>query len=591
MSVGMAPAPWSAALGLLAPAGRRPLAALAALGAAQAVLPLAGLVALQHLLDAVAAGLAGTLEPARALTAVGAATAAAAAVALLTSLVQSGVALTSEACGRTLADATVQRVQEHAAALDLGDFDQPQVHDLLQRAGAEAASRPVRLLQDGLALLVAAVGMLAMAGWLLRVEPWLPLLVAAAAVPTAFARRRHADQRLAWQQANVGAQREVGYLGAVLTGRASAADVRLLGAAGFFAARLAALRGRLRDSLAALARRREGTEIAVATLRSVGLFAAWYVLAQRALAGELSLGGLVLHAQAAQRTQHAVRDLLGALAVLREHRRFLRPVVDLLGRRPTVVGTPPLATPPPGPPRLSAAGVAFRYPETARDALSDLTFEIAAGERVAIVGANGSGKSTLLRLLARLYDPTAGAITAQGIDLRRVDPVAWRARIAALPQDGSLYELSVRENLALGLPHAPSARALEQVLAAVGLVDTVAALPNGLDTVCSRRVPGGVDWSHGQAQRLLLARVLLRPADLVLLDEPFAGLDAASAARLVDYLQQLPRATTWVLAEHRLEYLRLCDRVLVLHAGRLVRAGSAAALQDPDLLGADGSGT
>lgn len=589
MSVGSVPAPWAATVRLLVPAGWARLLGLAAVGCVQALLPLAGLIAMQRLIDAVAAGVAGSLGPAQALQAAGAATAAAAAVALLGSLAQAWLALSSEACGRALADATVQRVQEHAARLDLLDFDRPQCHELLQRATAEAASRPVRLVQDGQAALVATVGMLTMAGWLLRVEPWLPLLVAAAAAPTAFARRRHADLRLAWQQANLGAQRDVGYLGAVLTGRSTAAEVRLLGAARWFADRLAVLRAGLRRSLASLARRRERAEIVVATLRSAGLFAAWFLLAQRALAGELSLGELVLHAQAAQRTQHGVRDLLGALAGLREHRRFLKPVVDLLDRRATVVGTPVLVAPPPGPPSLAAARVVFRYPDAARDALSELTFAIAAGERVAIVGANGSGKSTLLRLLARLYDPTAGTISAQGIDLRRIDPEAWRARLSVLPQDGSLYELTIRENLALGLPQPPSPAAIDRVLAAVGLKDTIAQLPQGLDTACSRRLPGGVDWSHGEARRLLLARALLRAADLVLLDEPFASLDAQSAARLADHLQQLPRDATWVVVDHRVEHLRFCDRVLVLRAGRLAGAGTPSALAGLGLPDADGS--
>ncbi len=303
MAMSAAPVPWSAAWPLLCLAGRRPLFAQAGLAVVQALLPFAGLLAMQHLIDAVAAGLAGRSTPADALAAATLATLAAGLVAFTGSALRSFAAVLSENHGRALTDALVLRVQTHAANLDLAEFDRPAFHDLLQKAGAEASQRPVRLVQDGLAVLVAGVGLLTMGLWLTRVAIWLPVLVAAAALPIAFVRARHARERLAWQDQNVGVQRDAGYAGAVLTGRATSKDVRLLDLAIPFGTRLAALRAKLRGSLAELARRRARGELGVTTLASAGLFAAYYVLARTALAGGLSLGELVLQAQAAQRAQ------------------------------------------------------------------------------------------------------------------------------------------------------------------------------------------------------------------------------------------------------------------------------------------------
>lgn len=572
------PVGWRPAWDLVSQAGRSRLLAQALLATAQAALPVAGLVAMQRLIDAVANGLAGHATADAALRDATLATALAGAVAFFGNALRGVSTVVAETHGRALADAATSQVQEHASQLDLAEFDRPDFHALLQRAGAEASQRPVRLVQDGIALLVAGLGLAAMAWLLAGVAFWLPVLVAAASLPLAWVRSRHARLRVDWQERHVGDQRDIGYAGAVLTGRATAKDVRTLRLQRFWAERLARLRGGLRDSLRLLAGRRGRDELIVHTISSVGLFAAYYVLAREALAGGLTLGGLVLQAQAAQRAQNGVRDLLAALAGVHEHRLFLRPVVEFLALRPHLVATPPPVAPPPGPLALAARDLGFRYPEADRDALHALQFDIAPGERIAIVGPNGSGKSTLVKLLARLYAPTCGALLGSGADLRHVDPVAWRTRLAVLLQDAALFELTVRENLVLGHePPAPDDE-LWRVLAVVGLAERVRALPQALDTMCSRRHAGGVEWSTGEARRLLLARALAQRADLLLLDEPFLALDGALAASLARFLAARPRGATVVVVDHRPQAIRWVDRVLLLDGGRLVACGAPADL-------------
>lgn len=578
MSQRTGPASWSAAFGLVALAGRSGPVAQAGLAAVQAVLPLAGLVAMQRLIDAVAAGLAGRLPAEVALRDATLATVLAGVVAFLGNALRGVSSLVGETHGRALSDAVTLRVQQQAATLDLAAFDRPAFHELLQRAGAEASQRPVRLLQDALAVLVAGLGLVTMVWLLAGVSWWLPGLVAATAVPIALVRRRHGQQRADWQAAHLGEQRDVGYAGAVLTGRATAKDVRTLALQGFWSQRLVALRGGLRQSLRQLAGRRGRDDLLVHTVSSVGLFIAYYVLAKQALAGGLSLGELVLQAQAAQRAQNGVRDLLAALAGVHEHRLFLQPVVDLLALRPALVAAPPPATPPPGPLAIEAAELCFRYPEGRDDVLHGLTFTLGSGERVALVGQNGSGKSTLGKLLARLYAPTGGSLRGNGVDLRHVEPAAWRPRLAVLLQDAALFELTVRENLGLGHAAPPAEARLWQVLEVVGLAARLRALPHGLDTMCSRRHAGGVEWSTGEARRLLLARALAQPADLLLLDEPFLALDGVLAESLAGFLAASPRDRTVLVIDHRPQAIRWVDRVLVLDAGRLVADGPPAEL-------------
>ncbi|HEX6811631.1 MAG TPA: ABC transporter ATP-binding protein [Planctomycetota bacterium] len=573
--------PWRKVLRLCALAGRAGLAAGFALVLAQALLPVLGLFAMQWLVDAVAGGISGAVPADRALSDATTAVAIAAGVALCGSVARSASAVVTETHGRQLADACAARMQEHTARLDLAEFDRASFHDLLHRAGTEASQRPVRLTQDLMALGTAFVSLGAMAVLLARIELWLPLVVGALAVPIAWARARHARLRFEWHERHPQQQREVGYLGSVLTGRATAKDLRALGLQRLFAERLASLRTNLRSSLRALALGRSRDELFVHTLASLGLFGAYLYLGHTALAGALTIGGLVLHAQAAQRAQSSVRDLLGAFAAVGEDRMFLRPLVEFLALEPRLVAAQPVVEPRPGPVEIAARGLGFRYPESSRDALCSVSFTFAPGERIAIVGPNGSGKSTLVKLLCRLYDPTTGSLSVGGIELPHLQPERWRERLAVLLQDATSFELTLRENLRLGhqaVADDAGDAALWQALAVVGLEQRFRELPQGLGTPLSRRLPGGIELSGGEQRRLVLARALAQPADVLLLDEPFAQLDGAAAAQLAAELAARSRAQTIVVVDHRVAAVRWVDRVLLLDAGALVASGRPAEL-------------
>jgi ABC-type multidrug transport system fused ATPase/permease subunit len=579
------PAAWSRTFALLALAGRAVYLVPLALAVLQALLPLLGLLAMRNLVDAVADGMRGTAAAAAAVAAVAFATATAAGVAVAGAALRSLATYFGERRGRVLADAVAARLLDHCARQALVAFDEPAFHRALQLAQGEAAQRPVRLVQDLAAVAAALTQGVTMALVLSFADPWLPLWVAAAALPTAWARRHEARQRFAFQQQQVEPQRELAVRSAALVGRAQAREVRAYGLAAPFLARIAGLRTAANTALAGLLRRRAGRELGAALCASAALFLAYWLLGRAALAGALTLGGLVLHAQACQRVQNALRDLLAAGSAVAEDRLFLVPLVDFLGTaRTQPVGVPASAAPS-GPVTLELRGVSFTHATRAQPLFQALDWQLPAGSRWALVGANGSGKSTLLLLLLRLYDPTTGALLANGIDLRTVPPAAWCAQVGVLFQDSALLELPLREQFAFGCGAAADVAAAWALLEALGLAERVRALPAGLDTVPSARVAGGVVFSAGEQRRLLLVRALLHLGPLLLLDEPFAGLDAASSAALVALLRNRPAGQTVVVADHRPEVLAACAQVAWLAAGRL-RTGSAAALgNDPAFAG------
>ena len=231
--------------------------------------------------------------------------------------------------------------------------------------------------------------------------------------------------------------------------------------------------------------------------------------------------------------------------------------------------------------------MSFTYPGAERPALRGLTLDLPAGRSIAIVGANGAGKTTLVKLLARLYEPDSGRITVDGTDLADLDPAGWRRRLAVIFQDFERYELPARDNLGFGsLALRDDDEALATAVRRAGAEDVVAALPHGLDTVLSRKYPGGVDLSGGEWQKVALARALLAVeggARVLVLDEPTANLDVRAEADLFDNFLELTAACTTVLVSHRFSTVRRADLIYVLDpGGQVVERGTHDELVDRD---------
>ncbi|MEC7584779.1 MAG: ABC transporter ATP-binding protein [Planctomycetota bacterium] len=566
--------PLRQALSLAALAGRGLLVANLSLRVAQAAFPLLGLLAMKMLLDAVAAGM-GSADPDAAFVQVAWAVAFAAGVAAAASLLGAVAGQVGERHSRRVADRCATLLQRHGASLDLLPVEDPANADLLHRAGTEAAQRPVRVVQNLAGLVLAVATLVGMASALATVSLWLPLLAGVAVVPQVLVRLRHVGHLYVWQQRNTEAQREVGYLAGLLLGRGAAKDLRLYELAPALSRDVANRRDRLTDEQLVLQRRRITHESLAEIFAALAMFLAYLYLGAQALAGAMTIGGLVLYVQAVQRSQNGIRDGLLAYGALREDRLFLAHVFRFFALQPRVVAPAQPRDVPQEPVGLTCAQVGFAYPRR-EPVLHSVDLELRPGERVALLGENGAGKSTLVRLLCRLCDPDAGSIRFGDTDLKDLDPVAFRRRLSVLFQDAAGFERTVRQNLVLDGAQVSD----EDLLGSadlVGIGDMIRQLPKGLDTRLGRGFAGGFELSGGQWRRLLLARALIRRSPVLILDEPFAFLDPAARQRLTDSLAQSPRDHILLLVDHRPETLQWVDRVVVLDRGRIVHQGPPAA--------------
>lgn len=548
--------------------GRGLVAANLALRIAQGLLPLLGLVAMQRLVDAVANGLAagpGNADDPASRSAVLAAVLFAAGLGLLGVLLQAIAARCGERHARAVADGLAADLQRHTARLDLDQLETPAVRDLLHRAAAESASRPVRTVQDLAALVVAAVGFVAMVAATGARAPWLPLAVALAVVPQVLARRRHANLRSNWQREHAEAQRQQAYLTGLLLGRPFAKDLRLLGLADAVATRAETEREVLSSAQERLAAKQSTAEAFAQATSTIALFGGYAWLAFAALRQEFSLGMLLLQVQAVQRTQNTLRDLLLAHAALREHATFVEPVLAFLALAPSPRAA--IDALPRGAFAVRIERASYAYPGSPSPVLRELDLHVAEGQRVLVTGGNGAGKSTLVRLLAGLARPQQGRLEIGGAAPSDLSERVRSERVSVAFQDSIGLELALRDNLAFGSEPAGDS-ALRERIRAAGLEPLLAGLPGDFGVRLGRAFTGGLELSGGQWRRLALVRTLIRPCSLLVLDEPFAFLDEPARRALAAHLAMRSRDATIVVVDHRPPMDLGFDRRIELAAGR-----------------------
>jgi ATP-binding cassette subfamily B protein len=316
-------------------------------------------------------------------------------------------------------------------------------------------------------------------------------------------------------------------------------------------------------------------ELLAQSLTVAAVFAAMLFIARRALAGEISVGDVVMYFGAFQRAQDFFRDVLQGLANLYENNLFLGDFVRFLALEPKVANPArPRPFPSPITKGIEFDDVTFSYPGTDRDVLRNVSFTIAPGEHVGLVGENGSGKTTLVKLLCRLYDPSAGAIRIDGVDLRELRVEDLRAQFAVVFQDYAKFLLTARENIWLGNVGLPiGSDAIIDAARRTGADEVIRALPRGYDTMLGRQFENGSDLSVGQWQKLALARAFLRQTPFIILDEPSAALDPRAEAAVFDQFHELARDRTTIFISHRLSTVRHADRILVMVDGQIAEAG------------------
>jgi ATP-binding cassette, subfamily B, bacterial len=557
---------------LVMQSGRRWLLAQIALMVLQSAIPLLALYLLKEIVDTVAAGLTAGGGAGR----LGFLVMLAGGVAILGAALRSMSALVTEVQSLRLSDHVQEILYRKSVEVDLEFYESTEYHDALLRAQAEAPVRPQRVVAAMAQVGQAGLSLLAVTGLLLAFHWILTAALLAAAIPGLFVRTRFSGRLYRWTRGRTQIERVTRYFTTLLTSIDYAKEMRVFGLGDEFRARHRRLRQQLRRERLQLTTRQRMHELAAQTLTVTAVFAAMFFIAQRALAGEISVGDVVMYFGAFQRAQDFFGEILRGMANLYENNLFLADFVRFLALRPTVVDpAQPRPFPSPLVTGIEFDDVTFRYPGTDRDVLKNVTFTIAPGEHIALVGENGSGKTTLVKLLCRLYDPATGAVRMDGVDLREISVDDLRSHFAIVFQDYAKFYLTARENIWLGNVSVPvNSDAIIEAARRTGADEVIRALPNGYDTLLGRQFENGVDLSIGQWQKLALARAFLRQSPIIILDEPSAALDPRAEAAVFDRFDELARDRTAIFISHRLSTVRRADRILVMVDGRIAEAGA-----------------
>jgi ATP-binding cassette, subfamily B, bacterial len=467
-------------------------------------------------------------------------------------------------------------VHAKSTEVDLEYYESAQYHDTFHRAQQEAPIRPTRVLGNLRYLIQNCISIVAIGGLLLWLHWGVVFVLLAAAIPGAFVRVRYAKKMHAWQRQTTPIEREAGYLNGILTKDTYAKEIRLFGLAALFMDRFRHVQSQLLREKVRIVTKKTLAELLTMCCGICVSFGLLIFLALRTMKGLMSLGDLVMFYAAVQRGQALIRQVFNSVGDLYEDNLFLSHLYEFLALNPKLKEpvhpmplTRPLKT------GIVFDHVSFHYPGDERRVLEDIALRIEPGEHVALVGENGAGKSTIAKLLCRLYDPTTGAITLNGIDLRQYATSDRRRAVSVVFQDYARYQLTAGENIWLGNIDVPLDRLhLEPAVTRAGVDAVISKLANGFDTILGKRFEGGQELSAGEWQKIAIARAFLHDGEVVVLDEPSSALDPNAEYEIFERFHQLMKGKTAILISHRLSTVKMVDRVYVVNDGRIVESGT-----------------
>jgi ATP-binding cassette subfamily B protein len=504
-----------------------------------------------------------------------------------------GLAILSDLLGRAngLADSLLAdrfsnnisfRLIKHAATLDLVYFEDPAFHDKLERARKQTVSGRLAVLaslmnigQDFLSLASLSAGLIAF-------NPWLLLLLAAAVIPAFLGETHFTALTYSVYFRYTPQRRELDYIRWLGASVESAKEVKIFGLGDYLADRYKAVSEKLSEENKRVAIQRAAVGSLLNIVSTGGYYAAYISIIARTVEGAISLGTLTFLAGAFSRSRAYIEKILSSVGDMSEQTLYLKDLFDFFEMRP-LIASPAHPIPAPRPIRdgFQFEKVGFAYPGASTNVLNSLDLRIAKGEKIALIGANGAGKTTLVKLLARLYEPTEGRILLDGVDLRDYAVEDLRREIGVIFQDYMRYDLLVKENIGFGNLDLLNDRAAIESAAQKGqAASMIARLPETYDQVVGRRFDGGVNLSGGEWQKIALARAYMRDAQVLILDEPTATLDARAEYEVFLRFAELTQGRTSVLISHRFSTVRMADRILVLSGGEISEQGSHQKLVD-----------
>lgn len=502
---------------------------------------------------------------------------------------QRGQGLVRSLLGARLGTDVNVQILEKALRLDLSFFEDAEFYDKLTRARREASSRPVALLSESFSLVQNVITLLGYAVMLAHFSAWIVLGLLLATLPATLSEMRYSKIAFRIRNWRSPESRKLLYLEYVLANDEHVKEVKLFGIGPHLLARYRTLAESFFEEDKKLAIRRAWLTHAFSLIGTFAFYATYAVLAVAAALSRITLGNLTLYVVSLRQGQQAFQSVLSGIGNLYEHNLYMSNLFSYIelaeanerDQAARVASSRALAAPRPE----AAAGderglrfedVGFRYPGKERWALRHIELTIAPGESIALVGENGAGKTTFVKLLAGLYQPSEGRIVLDGRDLSSWDPEGLRRRFGVLFQDFNKYQLKLRENIGLGsVPHLDDEARIQRAVERGGASELLQALPGGLDAPLGHWFEKGSELSGGQWQKVALARAFMREeADILVLDEPTAALDAASEHAVFERFRELAKGRTTIVISHRFPTVRMAKNIIVLEHGQIVEQGS-----------------
>ena len=471
------------------------------------------------------------------------------------------------------------RVMEHAASLDLLAYEDPAFYDRLERARVQATDR-LYMIQAMGRLIQQVITTITLSVQIMLFSPWLLIMLVVGVLP-AFAGETHfAFLGYAKNFRQTPVRRQLDYLRILGGSKEAAKELRLFGLKNFLTTRFKTLSTKVYEEDVDLARRKAVAGSLLSVIGTAGYYTAYVFAVWKTVAGVFSLGTLTLLANAIREASSNLQQTFSTLSTIADQALFLTDLIAFFEMSPTIASKPnALPAPRPIQRGFEFRNVSFRYPGSSRLILNGLNFYLRPGERVALIGENGEGKTTIVKLLTRLYDPFEGQVLLDGVDLREYNLEDLYREIGVIFQDFMRYEMTARENIAVGrIEQIDNLELIEQSAQKSMADDVVGKLPAGFNQMLGRRFEGGVDLSGGEWQKVALARAYLRDAQVLILDEPTSALDARSEYEVFQRFAELTAGKMALFISHRFSTVRMADRIVVLENGRIAEEGDHDAL-------------
>ncbi len=500
-----------------------------------------------------------------------------------TAMAQRGISLAQSLLRAQLGQRVNVMILEKALTLDLTQFEDSEFYDKLTRARREASSRPLSLVMRTFSLLQNAISLISFSGLLIRFSPWAVVLLLLTGVPAFMAEAKFSGDAFRLFRWRAPESRMQTYLEAVLAREDYAKEVKLFELGRRFLDRYRDIFTRLYKEDRDLTLRRDAWGFGLGLVGTAALYGGYAWIAARTVMGAMSVGQMTMYLMLFRQGQSAVGAALSAVSGAYEDNLYLSNLFEYLEQPVAKASGGIVVGPFPGD-GIRFENVEFVYPGAAAPALSAVDLHVRPGESLALVGQNGSGKTTLIKLLTRLYQPTRGRILLDGLDLREWDESTLRRRIGVIFQDFARYQMLVGENIGAGDVQAFEDENRWRNAAAKGLAaDFIEQLPAGYQTQLGKWFKDGRELSGGQWQKIALARAFMRSdADILVLDEPTAAIDAGAEAEVFEHFRELTRNRIAIVISHRFSTVRMTDQILVLEAGRIVERGSHDSLMAAD---------